>query len=144
MNPRLRNTAALLGVTGVVALAGCGGNDATQTSAAASGATDQQATQAPPGAQGQAGPDLSALAAKLGVSTAKLRSALEAARPETGTPGQQPDRDPTAKLAQELGISRAKVHAALQELGPAGGPPQGAAPPSGTAPGQSGSGTTSS
>ena len=66
MSPSLRRIGAALGVAGALAAAaiGCGGS--TEGTAAA--------TQ-------QRGPDLSALATKLGVSESELGSAMQAARP---------------------------------------------------------------
>ncbi len=131
MNPRLRNTAALLGVTGIVALAGCGTDDTSGVAAAGtqSAGAQTQSGSAPPGRPGQ-GPDVSALAEKLGVSEPKLQSAMEATRPE---PGQAPSGDPSAPLAEKLGVSEAKVRAAMQSLMPQGAPPSGQ-PPQGVTP----------
>jgi hypothetical protein len=114
VNPRLRNTAALLGVTGIVAQ---------------SAGTETPSGSAPQG-QPRQGPDLSALAEKLGVSESKLQNAMEATRPE---PGQAPSGDPSAALAQKLGVSEAKVRAAMQSLMPQGAPPSGQ-PPQGVTP----------
>lgn len=142
MKPRLRNTAALLGVTGMVALAGCGSDPASQADATNGQAADAASGQ--PQQPGQA-PSLDALAAKLGVSTEKLQRAIEATRSDAGSAGQPPSTDPAAALADELGLSEAKVRAAMEALGPAGGPPAGGrqgAPPSGSAPAQSGAGNT--
>lgn len=85
-----------------------------------------------PGPRG--GMDLSALADALGVSTAKLQDALEAARP-TGDPGARPPgadgEDPmAAALAEQLGLSTAKVQEALESFLPPAGP--GGAPPDGS------------
>lgn len=147
MNPRLRNTAALLGVTGMVALgAGCGTDDTSGV--AASGSQSANAAETLPGDQSGTGsapapgtapddaapggaPDFSALAAKLGVSESKLQSAMEAARPQPGT---APTANPFAKLADQLGLSEAKVRAAMQAVMPQMGPP----PSSGGAPAPSG------
>ena len=128
---------------GAAALAG-----GVATGVASQGDADAATTQAavaqragdPPGPPGAR--DLSALADALGVSTAKLRDALEAARPDGG-PGAQPPagrgEDPmAAALAEQLGLSTAKVEAALEAVRPAGapcGPPRdGATPPDGSTP----------
>ena len=70
--------------------------------------------------------DTAALAKKLGVPQAKLKTALAAARPTQGTAPQPGDM--AAKLAKALGLSEAKVQAALKAVMPQGGPPSGAAP----------------
>jgi biotin operon repressor len=133
VNTRLRSTAALLGVSGLIAVTGCG-TDGSSDVAAASGqpAGTQSQTGAPPGQAGQ-GPDLGALAEKLGVSEAKLKHAMEAARPQ---PGQAPDGDPFSALAEKLGVSETKVRSAMEPLMPQGAPPAGRPPQDG------GSGTT--
>ena len=92
----------------------------------------------PPGGP-RGGMDLSALAGQLGVSTAKLQAALEAARPAGDPRSHAPGEDPmAAALAEQLGLSTAKVRAALDAVRPAHGPggarPDGAAPPDGWAP----------
>lgn len=123
MRPRVRRLAVIVGASAVLGATGCGAaNSSSQQSSSASG-TQQSAAQAPTG-----GPDLSALATKLGVSEAKLRAAMAATRP-SGTPGQAPSGDPATALAKKLGLSAAKVRAAMQALGPPGGqPPSGSAP----------------
>jgi hypothetical protein len=92
---------------------------------------------APPGRAGRAGTlstaSLKTLASKLGVSTSRLKTAMEKSRPDR-TSGQPPTGDPTAALAKELDLSTAKVQAAMKAAGMGGGaPPGGAAPPSGAA-----------
>jgi hypothetical protein len=59
--------------------------------------------------------DLTALAKQIGVTTAKLQSAMQASRPQAGAG--RPD-DMAAKLAKELGLSESKVKDALDELMP--------------------------
>ncbi len=70
MSPSLRRIGAALGVAGALAAAaiGCGGSTEGTASATQQGSQD----------------DLSALATKLGVSEAKLGSAMQAARPTQG------------------------------------------------------------
>jgi hypothetical protein len=131
MNVSLRRTGAALAATGALAFAlvGCGGSG-TQQAASASTVQQQPAGQG----QGQGGPDLSALATKLGVSEAKLQSAMQSARPAQGS---SPD-DQAAALAKALGISEAKVTAAMAATRPSGTPPTGGAPSGqGTPPEQS-------
>ena len=118
MSPRFRRVAVIVGTAGVLAAAaGCGGSAATSSSSPAPGAAGQPQQQgAAPGA-----PDLSALATKLGVSTARLQQAMQAARPSSpSTDAARPD--PAAALAKALGLSEAKVRAAMQATMPAGGP----------------------
>jgi biotin operon repressor len=139
MKPRIRRLAVIVGATALVgAAAGCGAAKDQSGSASAANANA-------PAAAGQ--PDLSALAAKLGVSTSALQKAMQATRPSQPSSGSSSTRqDPTAALAKALGISEAKVRAAMRSLGPpTGQQPQGngsapAAPPSGTtSPGTTGS-----
>ncbi len=65
------------------------------------------------------GGDPSALAERLGVSTADLRSAMEETRPE---PGRAPSGDPAQALADVLGLDVDDVRAAMDEVRPAVGP----------------------
>jgi hypothetical protein len=123
---RLRHTAAAISATALLAVTGCG---ADQAATAAGGTTAAAQAGAPGGTLPAA--SLKTLAAKLGVSTTRLRAAMEKTRPGA-TSG-----DPTTALAKELDLSTAKVQAAMKAAGMGGGgPPNGAAPPSGTAPSQ--------
>lgn len=130
MQRRLRHATAAIGAAAVLAVAGCG---ADQASTAAGGTTAAAQGSAPGGTLSTA--SLKTLSAKLGVSTSRLRAALEKTRPAT-TSGQGPSGDPSAALAKELDLSTAKVEAAMKAAGMGGGgaPPNGAAAPSGTAP----------
>ncbi len=131
--PRIRQLAALLGVatigTGAVYAAGTQADG----SAVAASSTKSAQTREGPGR----GPDVAALAAKLGVSQGTLRRALDATRPTRRTG----DRGPAglvADLATALGVSTASVERVLGPP-PAGGrpqgpPPQGARPPQGAPP----------
>ena len=132
MNRRLRHATAAIGAAAVLAVAGCGADQAA-TSAGGTTATDQ--TRPPTRAPSTA--SLKTLATKLGVSTSRLRAAMEKTRPDA-TSGQRPSGDPTAALAKELDLSTAKVQAAMKAAGMGGGgaPPNGAAPPSGATPSQ--------
>ena len=92
MSPRFRRVAVIVGAAGVLAAgAGCGGSAATSSSSPAPGAAGQPQQQgSAPGA-----PDLSALATKLGVSTARLQQAMQAARPSSpSTDAARPIRPP--------------------------------------------------
>jgi NAD(P)-dependent dehydrogenase (short-subunit alcohol dehydrogenase family) len=129
MKPRVRKVAVIVGASALLGAAGCGA--ATQA-----GTTTTQAAGTSAAARA-GGPDVSALAAKLGVSTSALQKAMQATMPSQssgGSPSQAQDR--AAALAKQLGISEAKVRAALQSLRPSGQPPGNgsapAAPPSGT------------
>ena len=73
------------------------------------------------------GPDLAALATKLGVSTTALKSALQSLRPDRA--GHADMRDAMAqKLADALGVDKATLTAALAKVRPDrhGGPRDGA------------------
>jgi biotin operon repressor len=110
----MRRSIAVLGAAGLLSVAaGCGGA-ATTASTGAGGTTDTAATQPGP-------PDMSTLAQKLGVSTAKLQQAMQAIRP-SGTTPPSPDTM-AAALAKQLGISTSKVQAALESVRPSGTPP---------------------
>jgi UDP-N-acetylmuramyl pentapeptide synthase len=76
---------------------------------------------------------VTALASKLGVSTAKLQAAMQATRPTSGSGAQGASADRATALAKQLGLSTAKVQAALDAVRPSGGPPQGATPQAGSA-----------
>ena len=134
MSRGFRRVAVLAGSAALAAagVAGCGsGSPATATAAQQSAATPRQG----------GGPDSSALAKQLGVTTAKLEAAMQKSRPGQGD---RPD-DLAASLAKELGLSTAKVKAALAAVRPSGAPPAGGqgggTPPAGAVPP---SGTTSS
>ena len=70
-----------------------------------------------PGRHRFGGPNLSALAAKLGVSTAALKSALQSLRPSQADRAAQRDAE-QQKLADALGVSKDKLAAALAKLRP--------------------------
>src|SRR4051812_31671478 len=142
MSTRMKTTAAAL--TGAVVLASgayalgaqSGDGDATAKSQGKSaGASSAPARKLRRqairrGAFGRPGPpDLSAMATKLGVTTAQLQSALEALKSDM--------RDDFAQqLADALGIDVAKVKAALPAPppGPGGRPPGPGGPPPGGPP----------
>jgi hypothetical protein len=107
---------AALAAAGALVLAGCGSQATSNTTGGADGTAQQTRT---------GGPDFSALAKALGVSTTKLQAAMQKLRPAQG---QGSTDDMATKLAKELGLSTAKVKAALAKYMPQGGPPQGAAP----------------
>jgi hypothetical protein len=84
--------------------------------------------------------DTAALAKQLGVTQAKLTSALDSIKPAQGTTPQPGDL--AAKLAKALGLSQSKVQAALTATRPAR--PSGSQPPSGSQSGAPSSGSRSS
>jgi len=130
MQDRFRKVAVFAGTaalaTGVgVGVASQGGGDANSRTALTERADG-------PGGPGQM--HLSALAEELGVSTSRLRAAMEAARP-TADPGAAGADAMAATLAEELGLSEQKVATALESFRPDGGArPDGAMPPGGSEP----------
>ena len=119
MSSRIRRIAVIVGATGVMAAAaGCGGTAASSSSSGAQSAASQ------PQGRGAGTRDLSALADKLGVSTAQLQKAMQTVGPPSPDAGGQNGADRIAALAKALGLSDAKVRAAIQATRP-GGAPQG-------------------
>lgn len=127
MSTKVRRIAVIVGATGLLgATAGCGATSTTSSSSGAQGAASQPPSQQQAPRAGA--PDLSALAGKLGVSTAQLQKAIQTAGPPS------PGADRIAALATALGLSEAKVRAAMQATRPNGAPPGGSPaqqPPSG-------------
>jgi hypothetical protein len=118
MTPRSKKTAAAVG--GALVLASGAYALGTQTgdgTALAGGKPTPAKAGAPPGPGRHGGPrDLSGIAAKLGVTEAKLRAALQDLRPGRGTKKGE-HQDALAKaLASALGLDQAKVSAALEKL----------------------------
>ena len=70
--------------------------------------------------RGRHGPDLSALATELGVSTERLKAALEKTRPARSQDGDRRGGDKAAELAKELGVSTARVEQAMRTAFEAG------------------------
>jgi hypothetical protein len=143
MTPKFRRIAVFVGAAALAGGAGVG--VAAQNDSSQAGAAPAITRPAQGGLGGR--PDLSALAAELGVSESRLRAAIEATRP-SGDPGSAPSGPPhgsdmAAALASELGLSVDKVRSAVQAVGAAGGGPpggssRGGAPggsPGGSAPG---------
>lgn len=108
---------AALAATGVLAVGaiGCGNSDDTQTNANAGTPAAAAAQSAPP--QGRA-PDLSTLASALGVTEAKLQSAMESTRPSDPSSGPPAQGDMAADLAEALGLDAEKVQEALSATMP--------------------------
>jgi hypothetical protein len=137
MHVPFKQSAAFLGVTAVIALAGCGSSSTTASTGSAAGGTSAAHTQSGGAPAGR----LQSLAGELGVSVTKLESALQSVRQSTGS---HPAGDRTAALAKALGISEAKVRNAMpSNVPPAGARPQGT-PPAGAAGSGSASTTSSS
>jgi HD-GYP domain-containing protein (c-di-GMP phosphodiesterase class II) len=134
MSIRAKRVAAILGTASVVTAGAFG--VAQQAVGQSAAAAAKSATTQSRDSQ-RRGPDLSALAAKPGVSTTALKAALDATRP---TRRQDQDRGArlAAFLATELGVSADKAQAALTAAMPArpdgGKPPRGARPPAGSRP----------
>jgi len=126
MDSRFRKVAVFVGAAALAGGVGVGvaaqGNDTASSQAAM-----PQRAGAPGGPGGM---DVSALAQKLGVSTAKLQAALEAARP-SGDPrdGHGGADALAAAIAKQLGLPTAKVQEALEASRPrdafGGAPPPG-------------------
>lgn len=127
MRPRTRLTAAVLAaaalapaaMVGSSALAASGSSASTGTSGQRQAAGDRR------------GPDLTALAAKLGVSQSDLRSALDALRPAGASPQGEPGKGPgdmAAKLAAALNVSTDRVTAILEANRPTTRPAPGTRP----------------
>jgi hypothetical protein len=137
MTARFRRVAVFVGAAALAAGAGVG------VAASQGDATDRSSgtpTGIQQGAPNGGGPDLSALASKLGVSTSALQKAMQATRPSSGSSSSP--QEMAAALAKELGISEAKVRSAMQSVGPPSGtPPSGG---NGSMPGAPSSGTTTS
>ena len=117
MTPRTKKTAAAL--SGALVLASGAYALGTQTSdgTALAGGTPTPRPALPAGRPGGPGPrDLSDIAAKLGVTEAKLRAALEDLRPDRGGKGEVRKEALAKALATELGLDEAKVTAALEKF----------------------------
>ena len=125
----MRTTIAAIGAAAVLAGTGLGVASAQKEGSSSSG--QAPAAQGMPGGGGPSAANVTALAKDLGVSTAKLKKAMQASRP-SGTPGQRgagAPGDMAAKLAKQLGLSEAKVKKALEANKPSGAPPSGGQPP---------------
>src|SRR5215218_2870088 len=111
MTPRTKKTVAALGGALVLASGAYALGSQAGDGAALAGGTTTSARQPAAGPRGP-GHDLSDAAARLGVTEAKLRAALEDLRPD-----RRDDRhaDLAAALAKELGLSTAKVQTALEK-----------------------------
>jgi hypothetical protein len=111
MQPRIRRLTALLGTAALV-----GGGGLGVARAADPGSTSGKPAQsAKRHHRGPSSAELSRLASKLGVTTARLRAAMQATRPAKPT-GRRPDRG--AALAAELGVDTAAVKEILDDNRP--------------------------
>ena len=125
MKPQIRNVLAATGAAAVLAATGFGVASAQKDGSGTSSAAQTMGGPPGRGQNGAGGPSASSLkglASDLGVSTAKLRQAMQNARP-SGPPGQGGGQDMAVSLAKALGLSKAKVTAALKANAPAGGRP---------------------
>jgi HD-GYP domain-containing protein (c-di-GMP phosphodiesterase class II) len=111
MNNRIVIKLGALLVTGALATGGSLG-----AAQAATSSSDETSTTRQAGPRG-GGPDLSALASKLGVTTAKLQAALATARPAAAERPARSDR--AADLAAALDVDAAKIQAILDANRPA-------------------------
>lgn len=112
---RRSRTAAVLATAALVPVAAVGvGSAVAQTGDTTS--TAQRG--APVGARGH-GPDIAKLAAKLGVTEAQLKSALDATRPTGKPPAGDRGAGMATGIAKALGVSTDKVTAILDANRPA-------------------------
>ena len=118
MSSRTRKLAAIIGAATVASTAAFAIGTQVDGQAVAggllSGAGESRSVD-----RGGRGPDLSALATRLGVSTERLQAALEKVRPAQSQDGDRRS-DKTAALAKELGVSTARVEAAMRTAFEAG------------------------
>ena len=127
MSKPLKSAAAVL--AGAVVLASGAYALGSERGAGTASARDGTAAGAPArfGYRRRAGgPELDALAAKLGVSASKLQAALQDLRPDK--PGTDPRSRFAASLASALALPPSKVNAALAKLGPPRGELRGPPP----------------
>ncbi|CAB4893511.1 unannotated protein [freshwater metagenome] len=120
MTPRIRKAAALASTVVVLGGAGIGVASAADTTTSTTSTTSTSKT-----TRGDRGPglrtaELTTIAKALGVTTAKLQAATDAARPAKPT-GTRADRgaDRAAEIAKALGVETAKVGTILEANRPA-------------------------
>lgn len=120
MTPRIRKITAIVSASALVGGAGLG---AAQAATAAKDRSTSTSRQAPDERRGPSSADLAKIAAALDVTTAQLRSALDASRPAKPAAGEQPKGDRGAgratALATALGVDVAKVQEILDANRPA-------------------------
>ena len=114
MSSRTRKLAAVIGAATVASTAAFAIGTQVNGQAVAGGLMSGGG-ESRSGDRGHRGPDVSALATKLGVSTERLQAALEKTRPARPH-GDRRGGDKAAALAKELGISADKVEAAFASL----------------------------
>jgi hypothetical protein len=119
---RYRAAGAVLATAVILPTALVGVGAATAQSSTATAAAVQ------PGPGDHRGPDLAALAAKLGVTEAQLKTALDATRPAGAKPGGDHGAGFATDIAGALAVSTAKVHAILDANRPAQPPSPGTKP----------------
>ena len=112
---RFRKTTAVAASVALVASGGLGAAQAATSSKDRAASPSQQR----PGKRGPSTAELDAIASKLGITTAQLRSAMQATRPAkpTGERPGRPDQTVLVKtLADELGVEQSAVKAALDKV----------------------------
>src|SRR4051812_25171854 len=116
MTSRTRNVSIAL--AGAVVLASGAYAIGSQSGSGTSGAATATTQRFRPGGpmRGPFGPDLSALADKLGVSTTKLRDALDEIRSESRPPAGDPRANLVKALADGLNLTQAQVIGGLDKL----------------------------
>ena len=119
MRSKWRRAAAVLGTGLALVIAGCGGSQQATTQAS----TGSQQNAPAQGGSPFTSANLTTLASTLGVSKAKLQTALEAARPSGSRPASGGPDEMAAALAKQLDLSESKVQAALAKVMPHGGQP---------------------
>jgi hypothetical protein len=121
MNTRFRRVAVFVGSAAIATGAGIG------VAAQGDSSSPDRSSSAPGVTRPQGGPgrsfDISALADELGVSEARLQTALENSRPTT--PGAGGPDEMIQALADELGLSAAKVREAFEATLGSAAPPHG-------------------
>lgn len=146
MKVRTRAVAALAAAGALAAgVVGCGDDGQSTASAQQPGQAAQQQSGTAQNAPQQQGtpPGLSTLASALGVSEAKLQSAMESTRPTDPSSGPPSASEMATDLAKALNLDVDKVTAALQDSMPSGGAPPSGQQPQQQAPATSGSTTSS-
>ena len=118
MSSRTRKLAAVIGAATVASTAAFAIGTQVNGQAVAGGLMSGGG-ESRSGDRGHRGPDVSALATKLGVSTERLQAALEKTRPARPENGDRRG-DKAAALAKELGVSTARVEQAMRTAFEAG------------------------
>lgn len=135
MSPRIRKITAVVSASALLGGAGIGAAQAATASKDSSSTTTTR--KGPDQRRGPSSADLAKIAAALDVTTAQLRSAMDASRPAKPAAGTKPEKSDrgagrAAALATALGVDVAKVQEILDANRPArpaaGTKPTGARP----------------